>query len=107
MYICMHELVTTITKRSSNADRSANLDHLAGAALRVGSLLTTWRLALMPASLSLTPPAAVGQRLLVLHEAVPVIVAPQRQATSTCKVTAAQVRKKQAEEDTFINQAGR
>ena len=61
----------------------------------------------MPASLSLTPPAAVGQRLLVLHEAVPVIVAPQRQATSTCKVTAAQVRKKQAEEDTFINQAGR
>ena len=45
---------TIITKRSSNADRSANLDHLAGAA-RVGSL-TTWRLALMrkPHCLSLT-----------------------------------------------------
>jgi len=107
---------------SSNADRSANLDHLAGAAL-VGSL-TTWRLALThaQASASLTPAAAVGQRTRCCgrgrsvgsfglvgaprSRASFVIVAPQRQATSTCKVTAAQVRK-QAEEDTFINKQAR
>ena len=70
----------------------------------VGSL-TTWRLALMrkpqPHSTCCGRPTAAGA-----PRSRAVIVAPQRQATSTCKVTATQVRK-QAEEDTFINQAGR
>ena len=106
---------------SSNADRSANLDHLAGAAL-VGSL-TTWRLALMrkpqPHSSCCGRPtngrAAAGGRGRSVgsfglvgaprSRASFVIVAPQRQATSTCKVTAAQVRKR-AEEDTFIWRIG-